>query len=122
VSVDDFGTGDSAIAYLKRFPLDTLKVDQSFIAGALTDPRRRGHHFGDDSHGPPAAPARGGEGVEEQSQVDMLNALECEEVQGFFFSRPLPADAFRDLLASHRTARVLPSPWSTAGGNHEVSR
>jgi diguanylate cyclase (GGDEF)-like protein len=122
VSVDDFGTGDSAIAYLKRFPLDTLKVDQSFIAGALTDP--------DDAAITSAMIAMAhrlrlrvvAEGVEEQSQVDMLNALECEEVQGFFFSRPLPADAFRDLLASHRMARVLPSPWSTAGGNHEVSR
>jgi hypothetical protein len=53
--------------------------------------------------------------------VDMLNALECEEIQGFFFSRPLPAAAFRDLLASHRIPSVLPSPWSVGEG-HEVSR
>jgi EAL domain-containing protein (putative c-di-GMP-specific phosphodiesterase class I) len=120
VSVDDFGTGDSAIAYLKRFPLDTLKVDQSFIAGALSDP--------DDAAITSAMIAMAhrlrlrvvAEGVEDQRQVDMLNALECEEIQGFFFSKPLPAEAFRELLAAQRGARVTP-PWSD-GERHEASR
>jgi diguanylate cyclase (GGDEF)-like protein len=98
VSVDDFGTGDSAIAYLKRFPLDTLKVDQSFVSGALTNP--------DDAAITSAMIAMAhrlrlrvvAEGVEGQRQFDLLEQMECEEVQGFFFSPPLPAEEFRQLL------------------------
>ena len=123
VSVDDFGTGDSAIAYLKRFPLDTLKVDQSFIAGALTDP--------DDAAITSAMIAMAhrmrlrvvAEGVEQQQQVDLLNELECEEVQGFFFSPPVPALAFRELLAANaRPARKSPAVWPELGDSQEVSR
>jgi diguanylate cyclase len=98
VSVDDFGTGDSAIAYLKRFPLDTLKVDQSFVSGAVTNQ--------DDAAITSAMIAMAhhlrlrvvAEGVEGQQQFDLLEQMECEEVQGFFFSPPLPADEFRELL------------------------
>ncbi|HEX6739233.1 MAG TPA: EAL domain-containing protein, partial [Vicinamibacteria bacterium] len=98
VSVDDFGTGDSAIAYLKRFPLDTLKVDQSFVSGALTNQ--------DDAAITSAMIAMAhhlrlrvvAEGVEKQKQFDLLDRMECEEVQGFFFSPPVPAGEFRELL------------------------
>ena len=98
VSVDDFGTGDSAIAYLKRFPLDTLKVDQSFVAGALTNQ--------DDAAITSAMIAMAhhlrlrvvAEGVEGQKQFDLLDQMDCEEVQGFFFSPPVPAGEFRELL------------------------
>jgi diguanylate cyclase (GGDEF)-like protein len=122
VSVDDFGTGDSAIAYLKRFPLDTLKVDQSFIAGALSDP--------DDAAITSAMIAMAhrlrlrvvAEGVERQQQVDMLNQLECEEIQGFFFSPPVPANAFRDMLAANaKPPRTSPAIWPELG-NNGVSR
>jgi diguanylate cyclase (GGDEF)-like protein len=99
ISVDDFGTGDSAIAYLKRFPLDTLKVDQSFVAGALTNP--------DDAAITSAMIAMAhrlrlrvvAEGVERQEQFDLLEQMECEEVQGYFFAPPVPAEKFRSLLA-----------------------
>jgi diguanylate cyclase (GGDEF)-like protein len=102
LSVDDFGTGDSAIAYLKRFPLDTLKVDQSFVAGALSNQ--------DDSAITAAMIAMAhhlrlrvvAEGVETQPQMDLLEGMECEEVQGFFFSRPVPPAAFRALLGQER--------------------
>jgi diguanylate cyclase (GGDEF)-like protein len=123
VSVDDFGTGDSAIAYLKRFPLDTLKVDQSFIAGALSDP--------DDAAITSAMIAMAhrlrlrvvAEGVEQQQQVDLLNKLECEEVQGFFFSPPVPAPAFRDMLAANaKPARKSPAVWPELGDSEEVTR
>ena len=122
VSVDDFGTGDSAIAYLKRFPLDTLKVDQSFVAGALTDP--------DDAAITSAMIAMAhrlrlrvvAEGVEQQQQVDLLNRLECEEVQGFFFSPPVPAPAFRELLSANaKPARKSPAVWPELG-TQEVTR
>jgi diguanylate cyclase (GGDEF)-like protein len=100
VSVDDFGTGDSAIAYLKKFPLDTLKVDQSYVAGALNNE--------DDAAITSAMIAMAhrlrlrvvAEGVEGQSQVDLLEQMDCEEVQGFFFSPPVSPAAFRALLGS----------------------
>jgi diguanylate cyclase (GGDEF)-like protein len=122
VSVDDFGTGDSAIAYLKRFPLDTLKVDQSFVAGALSDP--------DDAAITSAMIAMAhrlrlrvvAEGVEQQQQVDLLNQLECEEVQGFFFSPPVPASAFRDLLAANAKPVSGPAAWPVLGDRQGVSR
>jgi EAL domain-containing protein (putative c-di-GMP-specific phosphodiesterase class I) len=100
ISVDDFGTGDSAIAYLKRFPLDTLKVDQSYVAGAVNNE--------DDAAITSAMIAMAhrlrlrvvAEGVEAQPQVDLLQRMDCEEVQGFFFSPPVPPSAFRALLGS----------------------
>jgi EAL domain-containing protein (putative c-di-GMP-specific phosphodiesterase class I) len=102
LSVDDFGTGDSAIAYLKRFPLDTLKVDQSFVAGAVNNQ--------DDAAMTSAMIAMAhhlrlrvvAEGVETQPQMDLLEGMECEEVQGFFFSRPVTPAAFRALLGQER--------------------
>jgi diguanylate cyclase (GGDEF)-like protein len=104
ISVDDFGTGDSAIAYLKRFPLDTLKVDQSFVKGSSTDP--------DDAAITSAMVAMAhrlrmrvvAEGVETSQQLDLLQDLGCEEVQGFLFSPAAPPAAFRELLG--RDGRV----------------
>ena len=123
VSVDDFGTGDSAIAYPKRFPLDTLKVDQSFIAGALSDP--------DDAAITSAMIAMAhrlrlrvvAEGVERQQQVDMLNQLECEEIQGFFFSAAGTGPT-RSATCSPRTrSRLAPArPSGRSLGNNGVSR
>ena len=102
LAVDDFGTGNSAIAYLKKFPLDTLKVDRSFVAGALDDES--------DATITSAIVAMAhrlrlrvvAEGVERQPELDMLRELECEEFQGFLFSPGVPAEAFRELLAGQR--------------------
>jgi diguanylate cyclase (GGDEF)-like protein len=98
LSVDDFGTGDSAISYLKKYPLDTLKIDGSFIAGAVSSE--------DDAAITSAIVAMArrlhlrvvAEGVETQSQVELLESMECEEFQGFFFSPGVPANEFRNLL------------------------
>ena len=106
VSVDDFGTGDAAIGNLKRFPLDTLKVDRSFVASALTND--------DDAAITSAMIAMAhrlhlrvvAEGVEEGEQVTFLEGLECEELQGFFFSPGVPAARFRALLADDMSARA----------------
>jgi EAL domain-containing protein (putative c-di-GMP-specific phosphodiesterase class I) len=96
LAVDDFGTGHSAMSYLKKFPLNTLKIDQSFTRGITTD--------ADDAaiitatinmaHGLNMTVVA--EGVELEEQLYFLSQNKCDEVQGFLFSRPLePAEATR---------------------------
>ncbi len=98
LSLDDFGTGYSSMSYLRRFPIDTLKIDRSFVSEVASNP--------DDATVARAimALAHGlqlnitAEGVETQAQLDYLQAHGCHEVQGYYFSRPIPADALVDLL------------------------
>ena len=90
ISVDDFGTGYSSLSHLKRFPINTVKIDGSFIRDITTDP--------DDAAivGAIIAMAHDmgfkviAEGVETQQQLDYLHSLQCDEVQGFLFSPPVP--------------------------------
>ena len=105
LSIDDFGTGYSSLNYLKRFPIDTLKIDQSFIRDISVD--------ADDAAIVQAivAMAHGlrlrvvAEGVEHEEQLSFLRALNNDEYQGFLFSRPLSAaDLERRLLAPPRVA------------------
>lgn len=102
LSIDDFGTGYSSLSYLHRFPLDTLKVDKSFI-GQI--------HSSDDRHkyaqivrtivtlGHNLNLAVTAEGIETAEQVEVLKAFACEYGQGYFFSPPLPKEAAEALLA-----------------------
>ncbi|MGE5492716.1 MAG: putative bifunctional diguanylate cyclase/phosphodiesterase [Actinomycetota bacterium] len=98
IAVDDFGTGYSSLAYLKRFPLDILKIDRSFVmechrgAEAMAIPKAiisLGHSLG---------LRIVAEGVENADQLEALALQRCEEFQGYYFSRPVPAAAIRDAL------------------------
>lgn len=103
VSIDDFGTGYSSLGYLKRFPIDTLKIDRSFIAEVTDDQ--------DDAAISTAIVglARSlrldviAEGVETIAQLDFLEGIGCGRVQGFLFSRPLTPDALVEFLGTPST-------------------
>jgi EAL domain-containing protein (putative c-di-GMP-specific phosphodiesterase class I) len=99
LAIDDFGTGYSSLAYLKRFPVDVVKVDRSFV--------RDVPHDADD-----AAIVKGiialahslrlevvAEGVETEAQLEFLRAQACDMLQGYYLSMPVPADQFARYLA-----------------------
>jgi EAL domain-containing protein (putative c-di-GMP-specific phosphodiesterase class I)/GGDEF domain-containing protein len=107
LSIDDFGTGYSSLSYLKRFPIDKLKIDQSFIRGC--------HHNDEDkaliativSLGKSLNLSLIAEGVEEQSHVDYLASVGCDEIQGYWFSRPILGDDLITLLAERSIPKKI---------------
>ncbi len=98
ISVDDFGTGYSSLGYLKALPIDSIKVDRSFVSGLSSDPHDQAiartivtlaHAIGVDAIA---------EGVETEEQLAVLRGLECDQVQGFLFSEPVEPEAFERFL------------------------
>lgn len=114
VSVDDFGTGYSSLAYLKRFPIDALKVDRFFIRGLPGDSQdaaiiaavmgmARGLHL-----------EVVAEGVETSEQMDWLMRQGCDVAQGYLIAKPLAARDLREFLASHQAAQARQLPLMAA--------
>lgn len=100
IAIDDFGTGYSSMAYLKNFPIDYLKIDRAFITHLEDGSKEQailraiislGHNLGLKVIA---------EGVETQAQFDFLNAINCDEIQGYYFSKPLPLNELRDFIQS----------------------
>jgi diguanylate cyclase (GGDEF)-like protein/PAS domain S-box-containing protein len=98
LSLDDFGTGYSSLSYLKRFPIDTLKIDRSFTMGLPGDSSDCAIATTIISIGQKLKHKVIAEGVETVEQLEFLRESGCDEVQGYLFSRPLPADAFEQAL------------------------
>lgn len=101
ISMDDFGTGHSSLSYLKRFPIDTLKIDQSFVQDVLLDSQDAAIAAAITTMARSLKMKVVTEGVETKEQIDFLREHDRNEVQGYYFSHPLPADAFADLLRSN---------------------
>lgn len=97
-SVDDFGTGYSSLSYLKRLPVDVLKIDRSFIKDVIDNTEDASLVETIISIGKNLNLKLIAEGAEDKKQVDYLAKLQCDSVQGYYFSRPIPADKFAELL------------------------
>jgi EAL domain-containing protein (putative c-di-GMP-specific phosphodiesterase class I) len=106
ISMDDFGTGYSSLSYLRSFPFDKLKIDRCFIKG-----------LGDSTESDAIVQAVAGladslgmtttaEGVETREQLDLVRSLGCTDVQGFYYSRPVPVHELADIFARHSGKKI----------------
>lgn len=99
IAMDDFGTGYSSLSYLRRFPFDKIKIDKSFISDLGTCADADSIIEAVIGLGASMGMTSNAEGVETEEQADLLRKQGCNEVQGFFYSKPLPSESIGELLA-----------------------
>jgi EAL domain-containing protein (putative c-di-GMP-specific phosphodiesterase class I) len=101
LAIDDFGVGYSSLTLLKRFPIDTLKVDRSFIRDLPQNVEDKALTEAIIAMGKSLNLTVVAEGVETQEQQTFLRDRACDEMQGYFFSKPIPSGEFAELLRTH---------------------
>jgi len=115
VSIDDFGTGYSSLSYLKKLPIDSLKIDQSFLQQISESPDGTAIAVAIIRLGKSLNLRVVAEGVESGEDLAFLKENHCDEAQGFYFSHPVPADKFADLLRARPFYYSPPAPKRSAG-------
>jgi diguanylate cyclase (GGDEF)-like protein len=104
ISMDDFGTGYSSLNYLKRFPIDTLKLDKAFVKDVTTDPSDAAIVSAVIQMAHSLNIKVVAEGVETEAQLDFLVRQDCDTIQGYFFSKPLPVDQLEAFVLERKAA------------------
>ena len=102
LAVDDFGMGYSSLNYLNRFPIDKLKIDRSFVSDMLSDPTNLAITKAIIGLGHTIGLRVTAEGVEHEEELCILQSVACDEVQGYYFAKPMPAGEFVQWLAAAR--------------------
>jgi EAL domain-containing protein (putative c-di-GMP-specific phosphodiesterase class I) len=102
LSIDDFGTGYSSLAYLKQFQVDKLKIDRSFVCDLMSSESDRSIVKAMIELARSLGISTVAEGVEDGAIVDELKKMGCDEVQGYYFSRPLSATDFQHWVTGRR--------------------
>ncbi len=106
LAIDDFGTGYSSLSYLKRFPVDTLKIDKSFVDGLGVDALDTAIVRSIIALAEALGLSVTGEGIETNVQHEQLREMGCDRGQGYLFARPLPADELTQLLRANALHQV----------------
>jgi EAL domain-containing protein (putative c-di-GMP-specific phosphodiesterase class I) len=115
IAMDDFGTGYSSLGYLQKFPFDTIKIDQSFVGGLAAQSEADAIVRAVVGLGRSLGMRTCAEGVETAAQLAFLQAEGCDEVQGYYLSRPLPAPDIGRLLDPPASAPAAAAPGPAIG-------
>jgi EAL domain-containing protein (putative c-di-GMP-specific phosphodiesterase class I) len=114
IAIDDFGVGYSSLTALKQFPLDTIKIDRSFISDEASDPEDKALTEAIIAMGRALRLTVVAQGVETKAQADFLKQNACDEFQGFYFNKPVPAEQLNELLLAQAKDEVSDSGNSLA--------